>query len=192
MTDRNDKIKARDGRGRNITTLEDAQNAMQAAEMRSRSMTYPQIAAELGIALSTAYDRVQRGFAQIPSDEAKQQKSLELAKLDRIEAHLLGVMERDHIKVDHGKVIRHDETDLPILDDGPGVQAAGSLLRVQERRSRLMGLDAPTRATVQVITEDLVDEEISRLESQLAEREDRSAAGEIGPAEGTETTTSDG
>ena len=41
-------IKARDGRGRNITTLEDAQNAMQAAEMRSRSMTYPQIAAEMG------------------------------------------------------------------------------------------------------------------------------------------------
>lgn len=191
MADRNDKIKARDGRGRNITTLEDAQNAMQAAEMRSRSMTYPQIAAELGIALSTAYDRVQRGFAQIPTEEAKEAKRLELAKLDRIEAHLLAVMERDHVRIDHGKVIR-DDLDQPMLDDGPGVQAAGSLLRVQERRSRLMGLDAPTRSTVQVITEDLVDEEISRLEMQLAEREDRSATGEIGPAEGTEATTSDG
>jgi hypothetical protein len=185
-----DRIKARDGRGRNITTLQDAQNAMRAAEMRSRSMTYPQIAAEMGIALSTAYDRVQRGFAQIPTEGGKEAKRLELEKLDRIEAHLLGVMERDHIKVDHGKII-YDDTGNRILDDGPGVTAANSLLRVQERRSRLMGYDAPTRATVQVITEDLVDEEISRLESQLAERQDRSATGEIGPAEGTEATASD-
>ena len=192
MTDRNERIKARDGRGRNIRTLTDANNDLEAAEMRSRSMTLRQIADAQGCSVSTAGARVQRGLALVPSEDVKERKRLDLDQLDRIEAHLLGVMERDHIKVDHGKVIRDDETGNRILDDGPGVTAAGALLRVQERRSRLMGMDAPTRATVQVITEDLVDEEISRLESQLAERENRSAAGEIGPAEGTETTASDG
>ena len=182
MTDRNDKIKARDGRGRNIRTLEDAANDLEAAQMRSRSMTYPQIAAAQGVSLSTAHARVQRAFAAIPTEDVKEAKRIELEKLDRIEAHLLGVMERDHIKVDHGKVIYDDENNTRILDDGPGMQAAISLLRLQERRSRLMGLDAPSRQTVQVITGEMVDEEIARLELQLAEREDRGDAGSIGEA----------
>lgn len=175
-----------------MRSIETAMRDMEIAEMRSRSMTFPAIAAKLGISVSTAYEATQRAFAMIPTEDAKEARRLELEKLNRIEAHLLGVMERAHVKVDHGKIIRDDENGERLLDDGPGVTAAGSLLRVQERRSRLMGLDAPTRSTVQVITEDLVDEEISRLEMQLAERQDRSAAGEIGPAEGSEATTSDG
>lgn len=191
MTDRNDKIKARDGRGRNIRTLEDAANDLEAAQMRSRSMTYPQIAAAQGVSLSTAHARVQRAFAAIPTEDVKEAKRIELEKLDRIEAHLLSVMERDHIKVDHGKVIYDDESNTRILDDGPGMQAAMSLLRLQERRARLMGLDAPSRQTVQVITGEMVDEEIARLELQLAEREDRSTAGKIGETEGIEVAISD-
>ncbi|MCU1494852.1 MAG: hypothetical protein JWO62_2616 [Acidimicrobiaceae bacterium] len=135
-------------------------------------MSYRQIAAELGCSVSVAYDAVQRGMAMVPLEGAAEAKRQELAKLDRIERHLLGVMEREHITVSHGKVI--DIDGIPVLDDGPGVQAAVSLLRVMERRAKLLGLDAPSRSEVKVITEDEVDAEIKRLEAELAS--DRSTA----------------
>jgi hypothetical protein len=74
---------------------------------------------------------------------------LELAKLDRLEAYLLGVMEREHLMVQHGKVVRLESEDadgtmtlVPVLDDGPGVQAAAQLRQVSESRRKLLGADA--------------------------------------------------
>lgn len=41
-------------------------------------------------------------------------------------------------------------------------------LSIMDRRAKLLGLDAPTRKIVNVITEDLVDAEIRKLEAELA------------------------
>lgn len=46
------------------------------------------------------------------------------------------------------------------------ITAGLALLRVSESRRRLLGLDAPARQRVEVITEDMVDAEIRRLEDQ--------------------------
>ena len=46
-----------------------------------------------------------RGAALIPTEDMVEAKKVELAKLDRIERHLLGVMTRDHVRVDHGHVV---------------------------------------------------------------------------------------
>jgi hypothetical protein len=61
------------------------------------------------------------------------------------------------------------------------------LLKVQERKTRLMGLDAPTRRAVDVITHDALMEaiadmeaDIARKEAQLASRRLRDAALEAG------------
>jgi hypothetical protein len=57
--------------------------------------------------------------------------------------HLLEVIERDHFRMTpSGRVVMHDGE--PVLDDGPAIQAIAQLLRVQEPKARLMGLDAPT------------------------------------------------
>jgi hypothetical protein len=50
-----------------------------------------------------------------------------------------------------------------VLDDGPGIHVATALLRVEERRAKLLGLDAPAKHRVDVITEDVVDVEIKPL-----------------------------
>jgi biotin operon repressor len=49
-------------------------------------------------------------------------------------------------------------------------QAVDRCLAILAQRSRLLGLDAPARSTVTVLTEDVVDAEIKRLEAELAER----------------------
>ncbi len=154
----------RDGRGRFRRGVATAERDARALELASRSMSYRQIAAELGCDVHTAYTAVQRGLAAIPAPAAAEYRRIELDKLDRLERHLLGVMEREHVSASHGRVVTLDGK--PVLDDGPGVQAAVALLRVQDRRARLLGLDAPTLTRVQV--EDVVDAEIRRLEAELA------------------------
>lgn len=52
-----------------------------------------------------------------------------------------------------------------LLGDGPSVDR---VLKIMERRARILGLDAPTRHRVEVITEDAVDAEIRRLQGELA------------------------
>ena len=59
-------------------------------------------------------------------------------------------------------------TQRPMLDDGPVVQAATALLRVQERRAKLLGLDEPSKIRVETIPLDVVEAEIARLEAKFA------------------------
>ena len=70
-----------------------------------------------------------------------------------------------------GKVAVHPETGQPLVDDGPVIQAGLALLRVSESRRKLLGLDAPQRARVEVITEDAVEAEIRRLSEKLNDRD---------------------
>ena len=151
---------------------------MRAAEMRSRNRTLQQIADELGVAVSTASRMVERAYESIPTEGAIAAKRVELDKLDRIESKLLEVMERDHVRIDHGKII-YDDIGQPIRDDAPSVQAALGMLRVQERRSKLMGYDAPNRQIIQVLPQEVVDAEIIHLEAQLVEHQGGSVAGEL-------------
>ena len=100
-----------------------------------------------------------------PSEDQNKARRLELRKLDRIEDHLLRVMEREHITVSQGRVAMLDES--PIKDDGPGVQAAIALLRVQERRAKLIGLDEPVKTRQDVFTHDAFVEAFQALEQEV-------------------------
>lgn len=44
-------------------------------------------------------------------------------------------------------------------------------IRVSERRSKLLGLDAPVRSRVETVTLDMIDEQIAQLEAELAGRD---------------------
>lgn len=56
----------------------------------------------------------------------------------------------------------------------------GQLLRVQERKTRLMGLDAPTRRAVDVITHDMFMDAVADLEADIARKEAELARHESG------------
>jgi uncharacterized protein (DUF2267 family) len=57
------------------------------------------------------------------------------------------------------------------------VIAAGlAVLRVSESRRKLLGLDAPAQRRVEVITEDMVDAEIRRLEDRVGKLSGRASA----------------
>ena len=71
---------------------------------------------------------------------------MELERLDRLYEAAVGVLERHHVTVSQGRVVQLDGEPLP--DDGPVLQAIDRLLKLQERRARLLGLDAAQKLDV--------------------------------------------
>lgn len=175
-----------DGTGRYIRTPDAIRRDIEAATLRGKGWTFQRIADHLGYASKgKAYEGVQRALADIPREAVEELRQLELERLDRLYLAALEVLERDHVTVSQGKVVRRrvgtkrDENGAEVLDgegnpipvyedvldDGPILQAIDRALKIQERRAKLLGLDAP--AKVEMLTIDAIDAEIRRLQAEL-------------------------
>lgn len=158
-------------------TIAQIERDAQAVEYRRRGMTYRQIAVAMGVkSQKTAYEAVQRGLSDAIQEPADEVRQLELERLDEYQRHALKVLATQHFHVSQGVVVVHPDTDQPVPDDSPVLAALDRLLKISERRAKLLGLDAPVRSKVEVITEDAVDAEIKRLAEEVAEH-DRQVTG---------------
>ncbi|MGI8333455.1 hypothetical protein ACRYCC_26180 [Actinomadura scrupuli] len=167
-----------------------------AAQLRAEGKSYQAIADAMGWeAKSTAYRAVSRALKDTLGEAPAEVRQLELERLDTLWCKAWEVLERPHLTVQHGKVVqrmtgieRHpdgieklgpDGKPIPvyedILDDGPVLNAIDRLLRIQERRARLLGLDVPVKAHVTV---DQVDPRDLELAEILREAKVRQAAEE--------------
>lgn len=150
----------------------------QAARLRALRFTYDQIAEQLGYAdHSGARKAAQRGRDRAVREPHEDMVLMDLAELDEMAREAWKVLRSTHYVVDRGAVVLLD--DVPLLDDGPVLAAISKLLDIQTRRAKLVGLDAPTKSRVEVLTEDAIDSEIRRLEGELA---GRSSSGEAAPS----------
>ena len=124
----------------------------EALKLRLDGMTFPQIADQLGFASKGhAFTAVRRALAD--------SYRIERAEAVRVEQDRLDMLTRAFTRV----------MDAPGQDPQMVVTAGLALLRVSESRRRMLGLDAPPRRRIEVITEDAVDAEIARLEARLAQ-----------------------
>jgi hypothetical protein len=159
------------GRGHNgqyTRTEETAERDAEAARLRSRGWSYQQIADELGYAHhSNARKAVKRALEAIVAEPAEDLRQIELGRLDAMWQIALAVLERYHVTVSNGRLITIGGK--PLEDDGPVLAALDRLLKIQERRARLLGLDAPARTHVTVT--DSMEAEIERLVAQLADNQ---------------------
>lgn len=132
-----------------IRTTDTAERDAEAARLRSRGLSYRAIAKQLAIDVHTAHDAVSRALRAIVEEPATEVRTLELQRLDAMYDAVLGVLEREHFTVQHGKVIYIGEDDpKPLMDDAPVLAAVDRLLKIQERRARLLGLDSETKVSV--------------------------------------------
>jgi hypothetical protein len=79
----------------------------------------------------------------------------ELCRLEDLEAAARTVLRNRHIMVNNGRVILHPDTDQPMEDDAPVLQAIDRLVKIEdarrrngERRAKLNGLEMPVKAEV--------------------------------------------
>ncbi len=170
----NDGQDDRDSRGRFARTLKGAERDREACRLRARRMTYQQIADQLGYgAAQNAHRAVQKTLAAIPRDAAEELIQLELDQLDMLTDAVLKVLETEHYTVSQGRLIYLHDDAPPLADDSPVLSAVDRLLKIQERRARLLGLDAPSKATVTHAAAD-VDAAVAELAQELAAK-DRAA-----------------
>lgn len=136
-------------------TIQDMRKDTEAAELRALGLTYPQIAERQKCAISTAYAAVQRALAAVPVEAVHELRQIECDRLDMVIAKLWDIANND------------DTATTERINSLTGI------MRASESKRRLLGLDAPARQTVTVITEDAVDAELRRLEEELAGRAGR-------------------
>lgn len=139
-----------------------------AIELRRNGATYPQIAERLSISEAGARKIVKRVLDRMVTEAVPDVRKLELDRLDQLHVQALLVLQREHVVVSAGKpVLGFDGR--PMRDDGPTLQAIRTILTIQERRARLLGLDAPLKQDITVRTEDEYQRELEEVRRQLAE-----------------------
>lgn len=160
-----------------------AQRREQAIKLRMAGVRYEDIARQLGYASrGAAACDVQRALASTIAEPSEEMRALEVQRLDMLWQNAMKVLSRHHVTVSNGKVVTLDGE--PVKDDGPVLQAIDRLLRIQERRAKLLGLDAPAKH--EVVTLDAIDAQIRALTEEL-ERADAAAA-ELDGTEAGETS----
>ncbi len=146
-----------------------AERRAKAVAMRLAGADFDTIAATLGYAdRASAHKDITRALEAAVVEQHHSvdlYRAEELQRLDLLLAEAWAVLKRSHVTVSHGRVIRDDETGEKLLDDGPVLQAIDRILKIQERRSKYLGLDAPTK--VEAITIDALDHEIAKLAAEL-------------------------
>lgn len=103
-------------------------------------------------------------------------RKVELERLDDLYRRAVEVLEREHVHISEGRVVRdlNPETGdkSTIVDDGPVLAAIDRALKIQDRRAKLLGLDAPTSVQAEVTQVAPEDIELRQL---IAEAKARNA-----------------
>lgn len=120
---------------------------------------------ELGTDTSRAAAAIRRGLATVSRFATDEHRAMELESYDELEAECWRQLRRAHVLVDRGQLVRGDDGRV-IEDDRFVLETVDRILKIKERRAKLLGLDAPTRA--EVLNIDSIDAEIARLEAELA------------------------
>ena len=166
----------RDRKGQFVQALGHAERDRKAVQLRSRGQAYQQISDELGYGHSSnarrAVKKILDGIVVEGRDEAIK---IELDGLDMMTRAVFEVLEAKHYVVSDGRIVHLGDKDDPdrreLLDDAPVLQAVDRLLKIADRRAKLLGLDAPKRIEVGDGTPDL-DAAVRELEAELTQRAD--------------------
>jgi hypothetical protein len=152
-------------------------------EYRRKKIPYAKFYKELGYgSINEATRDFQRALAE---SIARQDTSVELYREEQLqeleylaeEAHKI-LRDVHYIVSTSGKVALDPDTEQPLIDHAPRLQAIDRLLRILDRVAKLRGTE---QIRVEVLTIDAIDAEIQRLSRDLAALGDE--ASEASPAE---------
>lgn len=123
----------------------DAERDSRAALLRAEGLDFGEIATRLGYSdRSGAFRAVRRGLKGAVRESTAEALHIALIDLESVEREAWTVLRATHYVVSRGSVVAGPDGS-PLHDDAPVLAAIDRVLKVQERRSRLLGLDAPAR-----------------------------------------------
>lgn len=153
-------------------------------KLRLAGRRYEDIYEELGYSSRYAASRdFNRALEQnIAEQRASMEvyREAELMKLDDLAVQATRILLTAHYVVTQsGRIVEDPRTGQPMRDDGPSLAAIDRLVKIGDRRAKLLGLDAPQR--MEVLTIDDIDAQVRELTQQLT-----AARSEAGETAGTE------
>jgi len=126
---------------------------LKAVELRRKGKSYRTIADELGVSVRTAFDDVWKHFSELDklaTEKLEQVRQLELARLDK------------YLEALEPKCAEGDEKAIAVA------------IKVGERRSKLLGADAPTKVERTDVPAKMTDDELRvRLKAALEQAEEK-------------------
>lgn len=154
---------------------ETAERDAYACTLRERGLSYRAIAEQMGYHNhSGARFAVERALKAIVQEPAEDLRTLELARLDRMWQACVKVLETTHYTVSEGRLvwIGPEGEARPLEDDGPVLAAIDRMLKIQDRRAKLLGLDAPVKVNANLTAAPPVPE----VDAMIAQARERMAA----------------
>jgi len=139
--------------------------------MRAAGAEWQAISDVLGYgSKSNAHRAVSAALAAAPNEAVEELRRLELLKLDALSAPAWAILDAPHPLVSAGRVMAWDGE--PLRDPQPVLAAVDRLLRISERRCRLLGLDSPIRVDGGVLSIAEIDRQLAVLDAELTARDD--------------------
>ena len=138
-------------------------------------------------AVSQAIKRALRNTFRLEYQDAQ---ALELERLDELIRQSLRILTKKHYVVSTTGKLVYGPDGLPLEDASVPLAAIGRLQSLSESRRKLLGLDAPRRQIVEVVTEDAVDQQIAALLQELGRGEDPGHRRTVGEARALEGSAS--
>ena len=117
--------------------------------------TITEAAAHFGLNKSTVSRARQRAIAAVIQPAGQEALAAELLELENLRLAAYQVLRAHHVHVADGRIVKDDG--IPVTDHKPVLMAIDRVLRIAESRRKLLGSDAPTKQTIHVLTEDVVD-----------------------------------
>lgn len=170
-------IKRRDA----VKSLTVAERRTKAIEMRRVGIPWEKISDEVGysspaVAAADIY-KVLADRTREMGEAVAGLRSIEADKLDAMERVIINIMRKPHILAQQGRVVIDPSTGKPAEDPGPVFQCIDRLLRIAERRAKLLGIDSPVKTQVEVKAVG-IDAEIAGLLAGMAGSGQETIAGD--------------
>ncbi|HET9889670.1 MAG TPA: hypothetical protein VFQ42_04140 [Mycobacterium sp.] len=145
--------------------LEAAERRARVADLRRQRLTFTAIGKEIGVGAARAREIYREACAAILSPAIEALRAEHLAETAEARRRVMAVMRTDHYVVSHGHIVSEitgTEPDTlpdgkanpkagepiygdPLVDHGPLLDAARTLIAIHAREMRLVGGDAPAK-----------------------------------------------
>jgi len=148
-----------------------------AVELWARKTKHLEIARQLGVSGWQAHMLVERGVARLTEQGAAKRRARDAEALDELERRTWELVDQPGHQVSlSGRIVTDPQTGEPMPDLEKRRRAIETVLRVLERRAKLLGLDARAQGDVSVTLDAavaavrLLEEEADRAEAQCVPR----------------------
>jgi hypothetical protein len=141
----------------------------QAVELRRNGLTHRQIAEQLGYkSPASVHEAIRRGLKDCYRESGPEVLQMQLDRLETYRRQAMRILAGKHIAHSNGRVVINPQDGKPVMDPMPVLHALDRLVRIDTEVNKLRDLYPAAKSRVEVVTIDMIEDEITTLERELA------------------------